>query len=158
MSSLKKKSTPAAVVGRRLRRFLGGMLAAGFGVAWWSFVPPAMAAATIAAPMLPAPVEPVREPIAVVTTPLSVAVVTGTRAVAFSALHPTRAKRTHHKHIHRPPTQVPVGDPPVVEPPTVEPPTVEPPVVEPVLEPVVEPVAEPVDDPENWPPITTRSS
>jgi hypothetical protein len=34
-----KKS--ASVVGRRLRRYLGALLATGFGAAWWSFVPPA---------------------------------------------------------------------------------------------------------------------
>src|SRR5678815_4172973 len=39
-----KPSKPnVTVIGRRLRRYLGALLAVGFGMAWWRFVPPAEA-------------------------------------------------------------------------------------------------------------------
>jgi hypothetical protein len=71
--------TSTNVVGRRLRRALGALLAAGFGVTWWSFVPPVAAAVIRPVPasamaaesvelhwsqiaMEPAPPPPIREP------------------------------------------------------------------------------------------------
>jgi hypothetical protein len=39
-----KPRSRTATVGRNLRRYLGALLAVGFGVSWWSFMPPATAA------------------------------------------------------------------------------------------------------------------
>jgi hypothetical protein len=50
MASSKSLSRTAGV-GRRLRRLLGGLLAVGFGAAWWSFIPhQAVAAAVVPEP------------------------------------------------------------------------------------------------------------
>jgi hypothetical protein len=148
MSTSKKPCTP---VTRRLRRYLGALLALGFGAAWWSFVPPSTAAASVPvvthgkvthAKVAELPSAPLR------------------RTKRLAALPRPIRPRVHRVVPHvTPPVIVPQ---PVIEPlPEIEPlPVTEPlPVVEPL--PVEPPVVEPpiVDDPpQKWPPIRTRSS
>jgi hypothetical protein len=133
--------TASQTVGRRLRRYLGALLALGFGTAWWSFTPPARTAA--AAVMAPAPAHVAHPKIAIANTPLRVM----HRTVALTPVK----RRPHRVHVPKPPViviePIPVSDPipVVVVPPMPEPPVVpDPPVVE--------------DPPERFPPITTRSS
>src|SRR5690349_11783146 len=66
--------TSTAIVGRRLRRFLGALLAAGFGVTWWSLVPPA--AASSGGDVATANVAPVRTPPRILLLPVPIVVAT----------------------------------------------------------------------------------
>jgi hypothetical protein len=129
----------AAVVGRRLRAYLGALLALGFGAAWWSFVPPAKAAAAVPVPHVVAHrVKAV--PAIVTTTP---------HAPTNRLPHvprPVTPRPRHHVVVVPPPVVVDVDVTPVVAP-----------VVAPVVDPVV--VPEPVVEPEIViPHIRTRSS
>ncbi|HEX7701801.1 MAG TPA: hypothetical protein VF403_13780 [Kofleriaceae bacterium] len=131
--------TPANVVGRRLRRYLGALLAAGFGVTWWSFVPPVAAAVIRPAPAIAM----ARELVELHWS-----------QTAMEPAPPPPIKRPK-PHVHRPkPDTTPVfviADPLLV-----------PPLVTPTLDPIVVPdpqpevVLEPVGD--DFPPIRTRSS
>ena len=134
--------TPANVVGRRLRRYLGALLAAGFGVTWWSFVPPVAAAV-----IRPAP--------AIAMAPELVELRWSQTAMEPAPPPPPLPPMLQPKpHVHRKPDSTPVfviADPVLV-----------PPLVTPTLDPVVVPdpqpevVLVPVED--NFPPIRTRSS
>jgi hypothetical protein len=154
-----KSRSRTVTVGRNLRRYLGALLAVGFGVSWWSFMPPATAAT-------PAPRARVaqRAPSAAARRVTSVPAFTPptkvVEVVPVSIDQPTPQPRTKPRPVKRPKVIPPVVEPPpIVEPQT--PPIVETPVVEtPVVEtPVVEtpPVVDPVDDP-YLSPIITRSS
>jgi hypothetical protein len=130
--------TPANVVGRRLRRYLGVLLAAGFGVTWWSFVPPVAAAVIRPAPTIAMAPELVE---------------LGWSQTAMEPPPPPPIKQPK-PHVHRKPDSTPVfvlTDPLLV-----------PPLVTPTLDPIVVPdpqpevVLVPVED--NFPPIRTRSS
>jgi hypothetical protein len=121
--------TSANVVGRRLRRYLGALLAAGFGLTWWSFVPAAAAAVvrpTPAIAMAPEPVE---------------------LRWSQTAMEPPPPIVKPEPRVHRPkPDSTPVV---VVADPVLVPP-LETPTPDPTL-----PVLEPIDD---FPPIRTGSS
>ena len=141
-----KIASTSAVVGRRLRRYLGALLALGFGVAWWSFEPPSRVEAAV--PVIASTASPVR----IAGSPVHVV------AVAM-VTPPARPEARRIKHVRRPqvrPRPRPV-DPPVIETPVDElPPVVEtPPVIETPPVPEAVPVAE---DPIPLPPIRTRSS
>ncbi len=152
-SRMTRSKTSAAVVGRRLRRYLGALLAVGFGVAWWGFIPSAEVAA--------APVEAIRP-----RKPRKIAkrIVTTTVAALtpaeIEARHPHPVQAQPRKPIRRP-VRPPVKRPPIVIEPLNNP--VDPtPItdVEPVIapQPVVD-LPEPVDiSPYTRIPIRTRPS
>ena len=126
-----KPRSRAVTVGRNLRRYLGALLAVGFGVSWWSFMPPAAAATK------PRSAQARRAPHAVAVR------VTSVPAPTFTPPHPEVI-----------PVVAPPVDPPKPQPhhrpkprPVKRP---RPPVVHP-------PIVEPVDEPD-LPPIITRSS
>jgi hypothetical protein len=124
--------TSANLVGRRLRRYLGALLAAGFGVTWWSFVPPAAAAVVRPTPAIAMPPELVE------------------LRWSMTAMEPAPPPPIVKPRVHRPKpdsTPIVVADPVVLVPP------LETPTVDPIV--VPEPQLEPVDE---LPPIRTRSS
>ena len=135
-----------ARAGRRLRRSLGGLLALGFGVAWWALVPETVAAA-------PPPPKPIGRVVQVVRVPVVVTV-----PIAVEPPKPRLkivVKKRHPVHVTTPvvidPIKLPEFDPvaPVVDPP--DPDAIAP-------QPVVE-IPTPVDDePLVLPPIRTRPS
>ncbi|MBL0217128.1 MAG: hypothetical protein IPQ07_25045 [Myxococcales bacterium] len=137
------KISASVHVGRRLRRYLGTLLALGFGTAWWSFTP-ASAAATVPA----------------VETRASTAESASLR-VRFTGMAtlPERRivkPRPPRRHKVRPPVVIDV--PPVIEPVIEVPPEI---ALVPVLEPPIErqpPIETPPDDIRALPRIVTRSS
>ena len=144
MSTSKKLSKPV-VVGRKLRRYLGALLAIGFGATWWSFVPPSTASASV-----PAETRQVRAPR---PGAVSVAVVP-----SYMPAHPTRRLLTVTPHKHprphhvAPKLHVVIEPPPIIDTVVVTLPVVQMPVIEPVPEPQPEP------DPDYINIIRTRSS
>jgi hypothetical protein len=155
MSSSKKPST-SVVVGRRLRRYLGALLAVGFGAAWWSFVPHASVEASV--PVAAAsPTKPTK-PGARVAPPTNI---TPPARPEIEPATPTRVAILPPRRIPR----RPVKPPPVIEPviePVIAPVTEPPPVIAVVITPPPDidlpepPPATPL--PKNWPNIVTRSS
>ena len=130
--------TSANVVGRRLRRYLGALLAAGFGVTWWSFVPPAAAAV-----LRPAP--------AIAMAPELVELRWSQTAME-PATPPPIVKPEPRVHRPKPDsTPVVVVADPVLVPVLV--PALETPTPDPIV--VPDPQPEPIDE---FPPIRTRSS
>jgi hypothetical protein len=99
-----------SVIAVRLRRYLGALLAVGFGATWWSFIPPARAAAP--APQMstclpkPISIEPAVEPI------VEMAARIGKAIVPHAGVTPKPRKP------HRKPKRVPVSVPPTDTPPT----------------------------------------
>jgi len=152
-------STRITVVGRRLRRYLGALLAVGFGAAWWSFVPRASVAEAA-----PPPVVASRPPVA---KPIVKVLIVPTLVVVPVAPKP-RAKPTVIAKLRSvatpvaPTFAVPPPRPPTTRTPVVAPPPT--PVVEtppPVVEEVPHVVEDPpvaVDEPPPPPRIRTRSS
>jgi hypothetical protein len=128
--------TSANVVGRRLRRYLGALLAAGFGVTWWSFVPPAAAAV-------------VRPTPAIAMAPELVEL-----RWSMTAMEPAPPPPIVKPRVHRP---KPDSTPIVVVADPVLAPVLVPPLETPTPDPIVvpEPQLDPVDE---LPPIRTRSS
>lgn len=110
-----KPRSRAVTVGRNLRRYLGALLAVGFGVSWWSFMPPAVAATK------PTSTQAHRAPLAVarrVTSvpalltpphPEVVAVVTPPTPQPRFVTKPRRVKPKPPRH--PPPVVVPVDEP-----------------------------------------------
>jgi hypothetical protein len=127
--------TSANVVGRRLRRCLGALLAAGFGATWWSFVPPVAAAV-----IRPAP--------AIAIAPELV-----TLHWSQSAMEPAPPPVKRKPHVHRPKADstpvVVVADPVLV-------PVLIPPLETPTPDPIAVPDPQVVLD--DLPTIRTRSS
>jgi hypothetical protein len=121
----------ANVVGRRLRRYLGALLAAGFGVTWWSFVPPVAAAVLRPTPAIAMAPEPVA--------------LRWSQTAMEPAPPPPIAKPK--PHVHRTPIVV-IADPVVV-------PVLVPPLETPTPDPIAVPAPDPIDE---FPPIRTRSS
>ena len=157
-------SSKTAVVGRRLRRTLGALLAAGFGVTWWGLVPPARADAPKMGPCLNPASHTLARRVDVKHTPTR-------RLVTL-----TIAKRIPPRIVKRPPLRpldvTPVSDPvrspfaqpppgwtggidrqphtpvatPVAQPPRVRPLPPKPPVVDPLppKTPVIDPLVDPI--------------
>jgi hypothetical protein len=162
-----KSSSASAVVGRRLRRFLGALLTLGFGVAWLCFERPTSVEAAVPVIAATAPVKfgnPHVIGVAMVTPPrLEARVAPPRRAVIRPRPRPVahRVTKVPSVIVRRPVTEPPpvTKRTPVIETlPVIErTPVIETPVIE--TPPVVE--TPPVDDAtsvENLPPIRTRSS
>jgi hypothetical protein len=131
----------AKIVGHRLRRYLGALLAVGFGATWWNLVPPAQAAAlTIQEASKPKVV------VAPVVTPEP-----EDPPIHVSMRLPDPKPKHHHRVVT--PTVV-VTDPPIVALIDLQPVTA--PIVVPVSDPIV--IPEPDPEPLPVPRIRTRSS
>jgi hypothetical protein len=130
----------AKIVGNRLRRYLGALLAVGFGATWWNLVPPAQAAAvTIVETSKP------KVQVAPVVTP----------EPEDPPIHVSmRLPDPKPKHPHKVVTVV--TDPPIVALIDLQPVTT--PIVVPVSDPIVIPEPEPEPEPVPLPRIRTRSS
>ena len=143
MSTSKKSSTPV-VVGRKLRRYLGALLAIGFGATWWSFVPPSTASASVPAETQHVRATPRAVPVTVVPS-----YVPAHRTTRLLTVTPHKRPRPHHV---APKLHVVIEPPPIIDTLPVTLPVVQMPVVEPVPQP-----QPPVEDPYLIP-IRTRSS
>ncbi len=141
------KISASASVGRRLRRYLGTLLALGFGAAWWSFIP-ASAAATVPAVAMRVP--------AVEAASLRV------RVTGMATLPERRIATTHPPRRHKVRPPVVIATPPVVIDPA--PVVIETPpeiALVPLLDPPIErepPISIQPDVLRDLPQIVTRSS
>lgn len=149
---MKTGKPSALVIGRRLRRTLGALLAIGFATTWWKFVP---TRESVAAPIEkpPAVAESTRLPVVVIPIPIVLPFTLPTAPTPPTPPTPKPVQVRHRPRIVHPP-QVAVVDPPVHQPFALPPPVEVPP--PPELPPEVPEVPPPTTD--EMPHIRTRSS
>jgi len=155
--------TSTAIVGRRLRRFLGALLAAGFGVTWWSLVPPAAASSgnveVVQPKVTTAKVAPTPPRIVLLPVPIVIA-----QPPHKPTPVATRPMPRRPRFAQPPPSRQPIVVEPRVVPIVTPPPVIEPPPVVIDVPPITDvpvPNDEPVvvrDEPIRLPPIRTRPS